>query len=160
PRLAAALSKAAERVYDPRRLDLQRAEFSRDASLVTVLLDGKTWDCNLLSYEVTPAAKPLAAGTPDRARRNRQPGEDVEVTFENRTADAVELWWKDPSGEKHSYGKIAAGESKRQHTYVGHEWIVIDSRGKTLGEFKAGERTRFVISTPGDKPPGDDDDNS
>jgi Tol biopolymer transport system component len=65
----------------------------------------------------------------------------------NRTNGQVELFWLDGGGRRNSYGTLAAGDERDQHTYAGHVWEVVDSEGNLIAAFEAEESNmRAVIS--------------
>lgn len=154
-KLATALGAAAKKDLDPRRLNFDRVEFTAAGDQVIVLLGREAWDCDLQTYTITPAKRPPAEGRPRGDRGNTRRGGETEVTFVNETAGNVELFWRDPAGDKKSYGTLKPGESRRQHTFVGHVWVAEDARGNVLNTFEAADRRRFVI---GKRAPQNDDD--
>ncbi len=74
---------------------------------------------------------------PKRARRSRDLGGEVHLDFLNRFDDPIELVWVDRQGERRGYGQVRPGESRRQHTFAGHAWLLVDSEGRTLTGFVA-----------------------
>jgi hypothetical protein len=77
----------------------------------------------------------LAPG--DRPRASRRTGDSTEITFVNRTAGAVEVFWMDTEGERRKYATVAPGETWQSRTFDGHVWLVTDGDGKTLGVYEA-----------------------
>ena len=69
---------------------------------------------------------------------------DTEVTFENRLARPVQLFWIDPSGGRMAYGRIPAGQKHLQHTFAGHVWLVA-SGTNTIAVYEAGESPGVAI---------------
>ncbi|WP_158222727.1 prolyl oligopeptidase family serine peptidase [Rhodopirellula sp. MGV] len=70
---------------------------------------------------------------------------DSELTFVNEADESVELYWLDQRGFPTSYGDLAPGKSKTQHTFSGHAWMVRSSEGpggerKFYGSVVAGAR--------------------
>ena len=61
------------------------------------------------------------------------------MTFINRTAGEVKLFWLDPEGRRQSYGALGPGETRDQHTFAGHVWLVTDAEGKSWHVFEAKE---------------------
>lgn len=93
--------------------------------------------------EQTPQTKSLRF---DRnPRRSRQTGAETEIRFENRLEHAVEILWIDPSGERHSYAKLKAGESHAQHTYAGHIWLVKSDEREVIAVFEAESEPSLAI---------------
>ena len=80
-------------------------------------------------------------------RRSGNNGPETNVTFENKTAGEVEIFWLNSDGEAISYGKIASGATREQHTYTGHVWSVSDSTGAALGRYQAEEIGGYVEIT-------------
>ncbi len=68
--------------------------------------------------------------------RTRVNGEATTLRVRNSTADSVELYWVNQSGERRSYGRVRAGDTKELSTYAGHVWLLTDSLGSPLGFFE------------------------
>jgi dipeptidyl-peptidase 4 len=98
-------------------------------------------------------AEPLRSLTPqDVPRRSSRTGDETSLTFINRTPDEVELCWISTEGERRSYGKLAPGAQREQHTFAGHIWIAADREGKTIAAFEASTSggDALVTGTPTD----------
>ncbi|KAM0554209.1 hypothetical protein ACHAPJ_007011 [Fusarium lateritium] len=63
----------------------------------------------------------------------------VTVDFVNRTGKTLRVFWIDWNGKPVFYLAIGNGETKRQHTYVGHVWRLVDA---------SNEKDRAVYSAP------------
>ena len=83
-----------------------------------------------------PQDKPLAIQA-DVPRRSARTGDETSLTFVNRMAGEFELFWLDPSGQRRSYGKVPPGAERRMHTFAGHVWLVLDSKGNELALVEA-----------------------
>ena len=70
-------------------------------------------------------------------KRSTHTGGETAIRFSNTTAAPVELFWVDAGGERKAYGRVRPGDTKEQHTYAGHVWLVTDSLGNPLGFFEA-----------------------
>ncbi len=144
-KLAAALKEAGVEDARAERLPLENIEFVTADKTVVFRADGKDWRCDLATYALTevkdrPAAandRPRSGLRPGGARRSTSGGEETEITFVNRTAGEVEIFWLDTTGQRQSYGKLAAGERKAQHTFAGHAWEVLAADGRLLATFTA-----------------------
>ncbi len=155
-KLAAALVKVGVADASPDRLLIERLEFLAADNALLFRAGDKDWRCDLATYELTEvkdrpaAAQPAVAqppGTGLRAtgpRASRRTGEETELTFVNRTAGDVELFWLDMSGERRSYGKLPAGERKAQHTFGGHVWEVVAADGRSLGVVEAEDAAKTI----------------
>jgi dipeptidyl aminopeptidase/acylaminoacyl peptidase len=142
-RLAKAISEAVGSEVSADRLPLEGLEFDLGKQELEFRARGARWRCNLENYELKKIEPDAAGGEnsrrPDVPRRSTRTGAEMTMTFVNQTAGEVELFWLDAEGREHSYGTVAAGEKKEQHTYEGHVWEVRDSEGRTLGRFEANE---------------------
>ena len=49
-------------------------------------------------------------------------GPETSIRLENATTEVLETVWIEGSGERRSYGELAAGASRDQHTFAGHVW--------------------------------------
>jgi len=158
-RLAEALRKAGVSGAQADRLPLDRVELNVGEGRLEFRSGGKWWQCGLGNYalEEQPDKEQLLAGQAKREapKASTRTGAETTLTFVNRTAGEVELFWLDPEGERRSYGKVRPGEGHVQHTYGGHVWLVTDSEGKTVGVFEAGDEpgTAEIDGKGGDEPP-------
>ncbi len=65
----------------------------------------------------------------DRSDRGTR---STDLHFVNETEKDVQLFWVDSAAKHQAYGVIAPGETRKQHTFVGHVWVLKDRNGKTL----------------------------
>ncbi len=80
-------------------------------------------------------------------RASRPTGADTSLTFINRTPGEVELFWLTTDGPRQSYGKLAPGAQREQHTFAGHAWLAVDAGGKTLATFEGAEKVSDAVIT-------------
>lgn len=177
-RLAEALTKAGVADVKADRLPLTDLSFDRAAGRIEFRAGGKTWRCDLATYELTKI-EDRAAATSDRLapldarntpRASTRSGAETELTFVNKSPGEVELFWLDEGGERRSYGKLGPGAERAQHTFAGHVWEIVDRDGKTLAYFQAVEaestaeitgdqaaplRSRRTFGGEGRRPPRD-----
>lgn len=78
-------------------------------------------------------ARLTTRGLERRGGRSRSSAVQTRVTFRNESGQPVELLWVDPQGLEHSYGTLAPGASRSQHTYQTHVWKVQAADGTLLG---------------------------
>ena len=146
-RLAAALQKVLDTEVRADRLPLVQIEFKTADNAMIFRSGAKDWRCDLATYELSEVKdRPQPPAVPRgprggirgaaRGERSEDSGAETEVTFVNRTAGEVELFWLN-AGQRQSYGKLAAGERKSQRSFAGHAWEVVDASGKTLNSFVA-----------------------
>ena len=156
-RLAKALAAAGIRNARPDRLPISQLDLGDDGQSVAVWIRGTWWQCDLKTYKVR---KSTAEGKPSGAERlrpastgpkaSRRSAARTDVTFFNLTKGTVKLFWLDTGGRRRSYGSIASGAVSHWNTFVGHVWLVVDGKGKSLGVFTAREDSATVEIT--DKP--------
>lgn len=89
--------------------------------------------------QLAKTEKNSATSLTETPRASRRTGADTSLNFINHTRGEVELFWLSTEGERRSYGKLAAGESREQHTFAGHVWLAVAS-DKTLATFEAAEK--------------------
>ncbi len=153
-RMAKALVRAGIKGARPDRLGISQFALDDDGLGVVFRSVGRWWRCDLKTYKVgkltgakglgkAEALRPVASGP----RASRQSGRHTEVTLLNLTKGEVELLWLDTEGKRRRYGKIAPGKERRQHTYAGHVWLVVDAKGKPLGVFQAPDKPTLVEIT-------------
>ncbi len=143
-KLAEALNKAATNDLRAENLPLRNFEW-KTGKEVEFIVDGKSWRADLEGYSVTEQkdAKTtrVAAISPDDVpRASRRTGPGTSITFINRTRDEVELFWLNTEGARQSYGKLAAGAQREQHTFAAHVWLAVNERGRTVAAFEATEK--------------------
>lgn len=116
-------------------------------------------DCVAGTRTVTNAApeavaplKPLA--TDASPRRSRRTGDDTEITFVNRTGTDLELYWLDTEGQRQSYGRVRVGQERRQHTFAGHVWLLVDALGNPVAIFEATDQPNRAEITAETSPNG------
>ncbi len=140
-RLTAGLAKATGRDLLADELAIDRLLYEESA--LAFSYDGKWWRCDLESYDVeaSPRDEPANASLRaySRPRPSRTTGEETSITFINRTAAEVELYWVDSGGQRQRYAAIRPDGRHSQHTYAGHVWLVTNADGQTLGVFVATE---------------------
>jgi dipeptidyl aminopeptidase/acylaminoacyl peptidase len=163
-KLAAALAKQKISTAPADRLPIDQLAFDPAGKFVDLQIGSRWWRCNLESYELSPRPGTAPADTSRQTlqpyeggpRASRRTGEDTTVTFINRTAGEVQLFWLDTEGQRQSYGRIRPGQEHQQHTCSGHVWLVVDDKGTPLGLKVAGDNDSTVeIRTPekkADKP--------
>lgn len=157
-KLAEALTKAAGAAeVRADRLMLEQLDFSADAKRITFSHRGKRWQFVLPDGELSAFTQPAAPPKPGKAlaqipRASTRTGGDTQITFVNRTTDAVELFWLSTEGERRSYGKLAPGAQREQHTFAGHIWLAVDAKGETLAAFAVEDGSLTAEITRANRP--------
>ncbi len=137
-RMAASLSKALGRNLDAERLPIDDLVFDAVFPTVSVQVNGRTFYCDLNTYDLRPAPPPTSGlSLADAPRASRSGGEETVLTFQNRTAGDLTLYWLNTEGQRVAYGGLRAGAAREIHTYAGHVWIALDGGGRPLGAWVA-----------------------
>ena len=140
-RLAEALKAVSIAGALPQKLPLENLEFETGAEAMRFHAGQKAWQCDLKTYTLKelPLVKTSPAGVApgDGPRASRRTGEETTLTFVNRTTGEVRIFWLDEDGQRRSYGTLGPGETRDQHTFAGHVWLVTDAEGKSLAVFEA-----------------------
>ena len=132
------------------RLPIDSLEFSQDGSR-TFLIGTKKWEWHAATKEIKESNEPSSSKPTDAndipgASRAPQTGADTEISFENKMATPIEIFWISGDGPRTSYGKIGSGARKDQHTFGGHRWAVVNDKGDEIGVYDATDRPAvFVI---------------
>ncbi|MDG4795350.1 hypothetical protein [Micromonospora sp. WMMD1082] len=79
--------------------------------------------------------RPLPASR-ERGLRSVSGGAETSVEFVNLSSRPLILYWLDHQGRRRHYAVLQPSASYRQHTYVGHPWVVTDRRGRALACFE------------------------
>jgi dipeptidyl-peptidase-4 len=141
-----AVANAIGRGTDARRLPINDISYSEDRQ--TVFLRGETnwaWKHASLELKEIESFPSNGQGLPNPAASNAsKTGADTEITFVNKTSNTIELFWLSGDGRRVSYGKIAAGGSRDQHTFGGHSWLVTNHLGESLGLYDATDQPTTI----------------
>ena len=146
-RLAQALKGAGLEDARAERLPIENLKFELADNALVFRAGGDYWRCHLKTYRLRKlegreaAVEDKLSALPDLnvPRRSTRTGPETAVTFVNRTSGEIELFWLDAGGRRRSYGKLQPGQEREQHTYAGHVWQVVDSKGAVLAAFQAQE---------------------
>jgi len=66
-----------------------------------------------------------------------QPGNAIQLTFENRTREALSIYWLDFAGTRKLYSTLGPGEQFRVSTFDSHPWVVANASGKCIALFRS-----------------------
>ena len=138
-RVAAGLTKILGHEVTGEHLPVDRIAFVSGRPALLLQVREKSYTCDLNTYEIKPATDALGQATPisPAAMPHRSTGgaEETSLTFLNKTATDVSLFWVDSEGQRHDYGVLRNGEARDVHTYVGHLWLITEKAGKPLVAF-------------------------
>lgn len=142
-RLARTLREFLGKPEIPDRLDvdLNSMNLSADDQTLTFEYAGKRLNCNLNSYDLKDAPDQEPLKEESRRESRTRTGAETELVVKNTLDRPVELFWVNDEESPHSYGKIAPGATRRQHTFGGHAWRIVDAEGV--------ERARIIADDQG-----------
>ncbi|RFS44756.1 hypothetical protein D0Q02_20780 [Micromonospora craniellae] len=75
-------------------------------------------------------------GGHERWLRSVGGGPETSIEFANLTSRPVTVHWLDQQGQRRQYRVLQPNTSYRQHTYVGHPWVITNQRGRALACFE------------------------
>jgi dipeptidyl-peptidase-4 len=64
------------------------------------------------------------------SRGSQKRGAQTHIVFVNELKESVELFWTPSNKERRSYGKLAPGAVRVQHTFAGHGWLARTEKGQ------------------------------
>lgn len=163
--LAKVLEKASGQKVSQISLPLESVSFTADQKRLRFRAFGKGWiyqatDGTLGPDDTPPAVVPLLA--PHELRRGtRETGAETTLTVENTRDREIEMYWVKEGGQRQSYGRIPARETRSLGTYTGHCWLFAEPGGRVIGGIVA--RSGGTLARVGDAvpdPPREDRDAS
>jgi hypothetical protein len=110
------------------------------AGVVHIDLDKPDARRRLLAWLVSLENKGVSlasASAEETGKRAIEHKEDLTFTIKNNRDDVLTVYWLDYGGNRREYFKLMPGESRQQHTYRTHPWVITDSRGKVIRVFYA-----------------------
>ena len=139
--VAAAISKETSKRVTADRLPIETLEFSSDGSTITFKAQTTTWRLNRKTGELSLTGR-QGQRAPETSffmppRKSIDRGGDVELHLVNQLKENVQLIWMGRDGNPVSYGNVAAGAERTQHTFVGHIWLLKAEGGRSLACFEA-----------------------
>jgi dipeptidyl aminopeptidase/acylaminoacyl peptidase len=153
-RVAAGLSKLLGHHVSASDLPADQLSFESRPGTCILIGQGNSWQLDLSTCAIEPAPArqqfphPLPAS--DQVRPSRSSGRDTSITFDNRLAEPIEVYWIDEKGHRQHYATVKPGEQWEHHTYVGHIWLATDTKDHSLAVFQAtrGPGTAIVDGKP------------
>ncbi|KAA5546304.1 prolyl oligopeptidase family serine peptidase [Roseiconus nitratireducens] len=106
-----------------------------DGDIDTVLVDALSGEMSVQNDpENDESNAGLSGGPPPRSQNS---SDHTEIEFINQADQPVEILWVEDSGRPRGYGELAVGQTRRQHTFVGHAWMVRGRDGTYYGSLVA-----------------------
>jgi dipeptidyl-peptidase-4 len=136
---------------DPDRLPFDRLHYAEGEESLVLIGQRESYRWNPSALTLSPVDSETheslqRSDATQKSRRYGAPrGEESAINFQNKTDKAVGVFWLEGDGNKRSYGKIAAGSSRDQHTFGGHRWLILDENGKVLGRVTAEDTPTTVV---------------
>ena len=146
----AAVAKKLGEFLDSQRLPIEKIEFNAEGTRV-ILVGEKRWEWVPTRNELAETKEVFSQtreavldgdARPVGVTRN---GEESSISFENKSPEVVELFWISPDGVRTSYGKIRSGATREQHTFGGHQWMVVNNTGEDLQSVLATDQSSEVV---------------
>ncbi len=155
-KVAEALSKQLKIEVNPEALPINQLFFSHDTSSVFFSLAQENFQVERTNSQVHMAkdedfAKAVYT-TPVEIRPSRNKGGEIHFEVTNETDKRVQMVWIDRQGGRQPYQTLNPGESFKQHTFVGHVWLVTDLNETPLAHYEANEAQKTVRVNGSSKP--------
>lgn len=127
------------------KLPIELVSIDPQSQTAHIRANNKYWICDLKTYTFSETAETASGASisekcPPLERvptASRRTGAETQLTFINKTEWELELIWIDSDGNHRSYGKIAPGATRAQHTFAGHSWLLINEKGEPIAAFEA-----------------------
>jgi len=157
----AAVAKQLGNGVSQTKLPVREIECSADGATVKLLGFGTNWVLNVKAGQLESPSTTGGASAADsnrlraglRPRPSTRTGPETQITFLNEMSEPVEVFWLDDSGGRQSYGMVAPGARREQHTFSGHVWLVANQKGEPLGVFEATDAQGLAV-VDGTRPTG------
>ncbi len=148
-RVAKGLSELLKHPVNAEQLPVQAIEFSKDGKTVTLSGLDASWKLDLQSYSLVVLPGRAFEGNRlpvgHRPHPSRNTGGETVIQFTNQLPETVDIFWIDPDGKRVAYGSLRPGESRANHTYAGHVWLVASRTGKVLAVFEAKDTAGLAV---------------
>lgn len=127
------------------QLPIESLEYDAAGKLTAFVSGNKRFSWNAEAGTVTESAVSATnSERQDEPARGTRTGADSSVNFINRLSGPVEIFWLNDDA-KQSYGKIAPGTTRNQHTFGGHRWQIVNDKNESLGEIVADDTPTDVV---------------
>ena len=131
------------------QLKIENLQFSDDLATVVITRRDGSWQLDLKTNELTKVGDGKRLPPRNRffmpPRKSIDRGGDVELVITNELKSAVKLVWMGRDGAPVSYGTIAAGGKKVQHTFAGHVWLLQSEDEKPMAAFESFDGPNEII---------------
>jgi dipeptidyl aminopeptidase/acylaminoacyl peptidase len=128
---------------------IRRISLSDDSKTMFFQLGKNYWRLDRSSYKLDKIERSQLPRSDSESLSEVQPsrddGGDVYLEIENQHKQSVRLFWIDRRGKKRSYGVLKPGQTERQHTFVGHVWLVENMSGSPIKIFRAAQDETVVV---------------
>lgn len=152
----AAVAESLAGAAESNRLPIDELDLDVAAPAIALIGPDGSWRWDAEKQTLTPLErsgdgnrpKPSQFSAPKNnspASRPLRTGAESELTFDNRMQIAVEIFWISGDGVRTSYGKVAPGTLKHQHTFGGHRWSIVTAKGEALGEVVAEDSPTSIV---------------
>ena len=148
-RLAKALTGLTGKSVDAKKPPFDAITFSSDGKTITLSGENSDWNLNLDNYAVTAGSNKFGDGNRLRANKaihpSRSSTEETSIRFVNHLAQDVDVFWLDEDAARQPYGSLKPDETREQHTYVGHTWLIAAKNGDVLAVFDAARDSGVAV---------------
>ncbi|MFN3150754.1 prolyl oligopeptidase family serine peptidase [Bremerella sp.] len=141
-KLAQQLSQLLSKEVRPAQLPFDRIQFSEDLGRIIFQVAEDTFQVDRNDQSLTRLDQPvesLLSSMPafQRPYPSTDKGGEITLKVVNETTETVKLFWIDRDGRPVFYNDVDAKKDFDRRTFVGHVWLVLNTRGQALGVFEA-----------------------
>ena len=147
--LAEKLSQATGNKVDAKKLPIERLDFTDQENIIQFYIEQQTWAVDINNgnlHQITSETNVRRSEQLENTLRSTQhTGKETYITFHNETEAMVQLLWVDHNGHQRCYASIPINQEHQQHTFVGHIWLLMDSKKRHFGIYEAQSHNTLVV---------------
>ena len=147
--LAEKLSQVTGNKVDVKKLPIERLDFTNQENIIQFYIGQQTWAVDTTNgnlHQITSETNVRRSEQLENTLRSTQhTGKETYITFRNETEAMVQLLWVDHNGHQRCYTSIPINQEHQQYTFVGHIWLLMDSKKRHFGIYEAQSHNTLVV---------------
>lgn len=146
--VASQMTELLGREVSGEQLPIESLEYSKEGTLQLLIgLEGKfSIDTNTGKLtRVEPGPEEATTKLFFPIQGSGDSSRDTEIVVQNKLEQPITMLWVDASKGLREYGSVAPGETRRQHTFASHVWLIRKADGTDIGCFRATSATAQLI---------------
>ena len=147
--LAEKLSQMTGDEVDAEKLPIERLNFTDQKNIIQLYAGQQAWTLNIINGNLRKITSemnvPNSGQLENSFRATQRTGEETHITFRNETEVPVQLLWIDHNGYQRHYTSIPVNQEHKQHTFVGHIWLLTDNKKRHFGIYEVQLYNTLVV---------------